>query len=94
MATTYCDYQFLPHPINYDGAEHKSDVDVWRYFYSPRYPAKYPNHIKCSYKFVGRYVMDACFGENNVCLLCPYKKRLAILNCMICQIIPAGQVSL
>ncbi|CAD7085287.1 unnamed protein product [Hermetia illucens] len=54
MATTYCDYQFLPHPINYDGAEQKSDVDVWRYFYSPRYPAKYPNHIKCSYKFVGR----------------------------------------
>lgn len=54
LPTTFCDYQFLPHPINFV-EEYKYENSLWRHFYSPRYPAKYPAHIKCLYKFIGRY---------------------------------------
>ena len=46
---TFCDYYFF---ANAEAAP--TTLDVWKYFHSPRFPAKYPSHIKCSYKFIGR----------------------------------------
>ncbi|XP_055690923.1 suppressor of lurcher protein 1 [Lutzomyia longipalpis] len=53
LSTTYCDYQFLPHSTNF-AREHKVENAIFRHFYSPRFPAKYPSHVKCLYKFIGR----------------------------------------
>uniref|UniRef100_A0A1I8PA75 CUB domain-containing protein n=1 Tax=Stomoxys calcitrans TaxID=35570 RepID=A0A1I8PA75_STOCA len=46
---TYCDYYFFANP----DVSTKS-LEIWKYFHSPRFPAKYPTHIKCSFKFIGR----------------------------------------
>ncbi|XP_073817819.1 sol1 isoform X7 [Musca autumnalis] len=46
---TFCDYYFFANP----DVSPKS-LEIWKYFHSPRFPAKYPAHIKCSYKFIGR----------------------------------------
>ncbi|XP_037811677.1 deleted in malignant brain tumors 1 protein-like [Lucilia sericata] len=46
---TYCDYYFFANP-----EVPPNSLDIWKYFHSPRFPAKYPSHIKCSYKFIGR----------------------------------------
>lgn len=46
---TYCDYYFFANP-----EVPPSSLEIWKYFHSPRFPAKYPGHIKCSYKFIGR----------------------------------------
>ncbi|XP_061395256.1 uncharacterized protein LOC133330868, partial [Musca vetustissima] len=46
---TYCDYYFFANPDVSPKA-----LEIWKYFHSPRFPAKYPAHIKCSYKFIGR----------------------------------------
>ncbi|GAB0088255.1 uncharacterized protein DMENIID0001_026490 [Sergentomyia squamirostris] len=53
LSTTYCDYQFLPHSTTF-ARENKYENAIFRTFYSPRFPAKYPNHVKCLYKFIGR----------------------------------------
>ncbi|XP_058976915.1 cubilin isoform X2 [Musca domestica] len=46
---TYCDYYFFANPDVSPKA-----LEIWKNFHSPRFPAKYPAHIKCSYKFIGR----------------------------------------
>ncbi|XP_050341395.1 suppressor of lurcher protein 1 [Bactrocera neohumeralis] len=46
---SYCDYYFFADP----NAKPDS-FEIWQYFHSPRFPAKYPAHIKCAYKFIGR----------------------------------------
>ncbi|XP_055381427.1 uncharacterized protein LOC129612009 [Condylostylus longicornis] len=79
VPSTFCDYEFLPHvPIKfvnyskridfYQGFNINNESDVWRYFYSPRYPAKYPNHIKCSYMFIGGYGVSGVMPDWS-CLL-------------------------
>ncbi|KAL9893873.1 suppressor of lurcher protein 1 [Glossina fuscipes] len=49
IKNSYCDYYFFANPENSYEA-----LKVWKYFHSPRFPAKYPAHIKCFYKFIGR----------------------------------------
>ncbi|XP_030371779.1 suppressor of lurcher protein 1 [Scaptodrosophila lebanonensis] len=51
---SYCDFYFFA--STNDDAD--AALNVWRYFHSPRFPAHYPAHIKCAYKFIGR--PDSC----------------------------------
>ncbi|XP_067618350.1 uncharacterized protein [Eurosta solidaginis] len=46
---TYCDYYFFA-----DANAKPESFEIWKYFHSPRFPAKYPAHIQCAYKFIGR----------------------------------------
>ncbi|XP_012156107.1 uncharacterized protein LOC105664730 [Ceratitis capitata] len=46
---SYCDYYFFA-----DANAKPQTFEIWQYFHSPRFPAKYPAHIKCAYKFIGR----------------------------------------
>ncbi|KAL7727432.1 hypothetical protein ACLKA6_017556 [Drosophila palustris] len=44
---SFCDYYFF--------ASTSTDGNLGQgYFHSPRFPAHYPAHIKCAYKFIGR----------------------------------------
>ncbi|XP_068155107.1 suppressor of lurcher protein 1 [Drosophila tropicalis] len=44
---SYCDYYFFASTMGESGGNQG-------YFHSPRFPAQYPAHIKCAYKFIGR----------------------------------------
>ncbi|KAH8383416.1 hypothetical protein KR009_008478, partial [Drosophila setifemur] len=45
---SYCDFYFFASMAGEDGNLGQG------YFHSPRFPAHYPAHIKCAYKFIGR----------------------------------------
>lgn len=53
QTSSFCDYQFLPYSQDFLERNPYGSL-LWRYFFSPRYPAKYPEQVKCSYEFIGR----------------------------------------
>lgn len=48
MPHSYCDFYFFASLAGEEGSLGQG------YFHSPRFPAHYPAHIKCAYKFIGR----------------------------------------
>lgn len=55
ISASYCDYYFFANNNENTIDDVNSSLSpLWKHFHSPRYPAFYPAHVKCSYKFIGR----------------------------------------
>ncbi|XP_036325019.1 uncharacterized protein LOC118738202 [Rhagoletis pomonella] len=98
---SYCDYYFFA-----DANAKSENFEIWQYFHSPRFPAKYPAHIKCAYKFIGRpeSCVEIVFEElqlpkkNNSCnmdKLTIFDSESANMNAVIdviCDVLPSRRI--